>query len=124
MGIRAEDFEEIMFADDLNAFQELEAAVDDASAFVRTRAVQRSLHRWGEAIRVVFDPSKESAHVLSRRRPAGPNFKLLGIRYDTKLLMDEAISARVQEAGWRIHSIVRSKRYHTDSEIVGSYKAH
>ena len=38
--------------------------------------------------------------------------------------MDEAISDCAQEAGWRIHSILRSRRYHTDSEIVGLYKAH
>ena len=56
MGIRAEEFEEIMFADDLNAFQELEAAVNDENAFERTRAVQRSLHHWGEANRDAARP--------------------------------------------------------------------
>eukprot|EP00959_Pyramimonas_sp_CCMP1952_P294217 6154003-Pyramimonas_sp.AAC.1 len=63
LAIRAVDFEEIIFADDLNAFQEISADVDDAAAFARATACQRSLHEWGKANRVQFDSGKESQHI-------------------------------------------------------------
>ena len=122
--IRAENFEEVMFADDLNAFQELPAETTDDAAFNRISAVQSSLHRWGQANRVQFDASKESQHILCRRAPAGPGFKLLGVQFDTKLLMNDAINECAHEAGWRTYSILRSRRYHTDAELVLLFKAH
>jgi hypothetical protein len=46
---------------------------------------QASLHRRGAANRVVFDPGKESMHIISRSRPCGASFKLLGIVFDPRL---------------------------------------
>eukprot|EP00959_Pyramimonas_sp_CCMP1952_P345350 7232243-Pyramimonas_sp.AAC.1 len=43
--VRAEDFEEVVLADDLNDFQEFAAEATDAEAFNRICAVQSSLHR-------------------------------------------------------------------------------
>eukprot|EP00969_Alexandrium_andersonii_P180106 7960468-Alexandrium_andersonii.AAC.1 len=52
---------------------------------------QRQLHRWGAANRVIFDSGKESARNVSRHRPAGGNFHVLGVEFDCKLLMYDAV---------------------------------
>eukprot|EP00959_Pyramimonas_sp_CCMP1952_P041768 873546-Pyramimonas_sp.AAC.1 len=55
------------------------------------RLCRDSLHSWGHANGVSFDASKESCHVLSNTRPYGESFTILGILFDTKLLMRDAV---------------------------------
>lgn len=124
MAARASEFEEVIFADDLKAFKILDSSVSDQQAFSLARECRTSLHRWGAANRVLFDPGKESFHILSRSRPAGSCFKVLGINLDTRLLMHDGISDCVRERGWRIHNILRNRRFYTDSEIILFYKSH
>eukprot|EP00959_Pyramimonas_sp_CCMP1952_P109285 2285880-Pyramimonas_sp.AAC.1 len=50
LAIGAEGFE-VSFADDLNAFAEVDAELDDNVVFARAAACQRSLHSWGRANR-------------------------------------------------------------------------
>eukprot|EP00969_Alexandrium_andersonii_P357141 15448114-Alexandrium_andersonii.AAC.1 len=49
--IAAASFREIVYADDLNAYRVLDAAVDDNNAFLMIGDCQRQLHRWGVANR-------------------------------------------------------------------------
>ena len=81
---RSVGFEEVIYADDLNAWKDIAPAVTDEEAFELTRTCQSSLHDWGKANRVCFDATKESMHILSRSRPAGAGPKILGINVDTK----------------------------------------
>ena len=67
-------------------------------ALGKLRDVQRELHKWGEAHRVLFDPSKESYHILHKRFSHGENFKLLGVVFDPALLMHEAVRSVATEA--------------------------
>ena len=57
-----------------------------------TKACQAELHAWGRANQVEFDPKKESTHVISHRCPEGQNFKILGINFDCRLTMANAIA--------------------------------
>ena len=73
MAVRATGFEEIVYADDLNAIRAVDTSVTDDQARCMLAECQTSLHRWGAANRVVFDPM----HVISRSRPSGDSFKFL-----------------------------------------------
>ena len=70
-------FEEIVYADDLNAYKEFTSTTTNGTAMEAVGNVQNEFHRWGRANQVTFDPSKESRHVLSRTDPFGPNFNTL-----------------------------------------------
>ena len=58
-------FTEVVFADDLNAFKEYDAAADNAEALAEARTCQTKLHTWGKANQVSFESTKESFHVIS-----------------------------------------------------------
>ena len=85
---------------------------------------QKELHDWGKANRICFDATKESMHILSRSRPAGAGPKILGINFDTKLLMTDAVDKCVSGASWRLYSLLRTRRFHDDAELVCLFKAH
>ena len=69
-------FQEIVFADDLNAFRLVDAGLTDDEVLILMSVCQQKLHSWGEANGVCFDSSKESMHIMSASRPFGENFKL------------------------------------------------
>ena len=79
--------------------------------------------RLGAANQVKFDPLKESFHLLRRVKPLGPSFKLLGILFDTKLLMHEGARAIAVEAGWRLQAALRPGRFFSAPEVVRLYKS-
>ena len=126
--INDETFREIIFADDLNAFKEFDRNTPDDEIKFKLEKVQRQLHRWGAANQIAFDAGKESFHILSRlylrRGPYGSNFRILGIDFDTKLLMGDAIHECVRQCTWKLQSILRTKRYYTTVELITLYKAH
>eukprot|EP00969_Alexandrium_andersonii_P343448 15180773-Alexandrium_andersonii.AAC.1 len=66
------------------------------------RQCQESLHAWGAANRVTFDPGKESARFLGHRGAVGPDFKILGVLFDNQLLMHAAVHGIVTDSGWKL----------------------
>ena len=116
-------FEPIVYADDLNAIKVLDSDIENEQALLEGRRCQEELHRWGRANGVSFDPGKESLHVLSRTDPAGEPFKILGVSFDLKLIMGEALHSLAAEASWRIRTILRARRFHTTAEMIHLYKA-
>ena len=66
-GIRNVEFEEVVFADDLNAFRSFPLAVPNEQLLATGASCQRELRRRGSANQVAFDPDKESMHVVSFR---------------------------------------------------------
>eukprot|EP00959_Pyramimonas_sp_CCMP1952_P303084 6341889-Pyramimonas_sp.AAC.1 len=49
---------------------------------------------------------------------------ILGVLFDVKLVMSEAVEKCVSDASWRVYSLVRTRRSHTDAELVRLFKAH
>ena len=94
-------FSEMVFADDLNAYAEVDKNTSNTEALEQARTCQTSLHAWGRANQVSFDASKESFHVLSQHEPEGDDFKLLGVLFDCQLRMEGAVKELVQEAARR-----------------------
>ena len=81
------------------------------------------MHAWGRANQVSFDASKESMHILALSGGEGPNFKLLGVPFDTALHMKDAVVEIVGAATWKMGAILRTARYFTDAELLQLYKS-
>ena len=67
LAVQKSGFTEVVFADDLNAFLEVEPRQQNERALEKGKACQQQLHKWGPANQVTFDSSKESLHVLSAK---------------------------------------------------------
>ncbi len=67
-------FQEIVYADDLNAFREFFLRTPNAVIFAATEACQKELHAWGRANQVEFDAWLVLDHVFSDVAPVGPDF--------------------------------------------------
>ena len=117
-------FEEVIFADDLNAFREFTGTVTNAQIIDSCKGCQSELHAWGAANQVEFDAGKESFHVLSKSDGYGGDFKILGIIFDANLTMEAAITQLVIDCGWKLKMLLRTRRFYTDAELVMLYKAH
>ena len=56
-------FQEVVFADDLNAYKVYPGDTDNKQIVKNMQDCQGELHDWGKANQVAFDPGKESFHV-------------------------------------------------------------
>ena len=74
-----------MYADDLNAYKEYPTTMKNEAVLQEGYNCQEKLHRWGAANQVIFDPAKESFHVLAQAGEEGSNTELLGVTFDTGL---------------------------------------
>ena len=115
-------YEEIVYADDLNAYKIVPAATSEEVAMVSLGRVQEELHTWGSANQVTFDPKKESKHILSRTMPFGDDFKLLGVTFDCRLKMEVAVRALVGKVKWKLQMLLRSRRSFSTEDLIIQYK--
>ena len=120
--IREFFYEEMVYADDLNAYKVVPASTSMESAMKSLDNVQQELHRWGAANQVTFDPSKESRHVLSRSEPFGDDFKLLGVIFDSRLDMDAAVRTLAGKMRWKVKMLLRSRKSFSTEDLVTQYK--
>ena len=109
--LRLLNFIEIFYADDLNAFKAYDMSIPDYYILDELRSAQINLHRWGEANQVTFDGNKESFHILSRSRPVGDSFTILGITFDCKLLMFQSVSDYCVACNWKLELVLRRRRF-------------
>ena len=121
--IRSQHFIEMVFADDLNCFRSFPASCSDALIFECMRCCQESLHEWGCANQVLFDPSKESFHILHDVHGVGDCFHQLGLRFDNSLSMKDAVYELAGVGHARVTAILRLRRFHQMSCVIGFYKA-
>jgi hypothetical protein len=118
------DFTSTVFADDLNSFKEFPLATKNSSILDEINKTQTSLHAWGKANSVSFDPGKESKHVISTYDPHGADFTILGVSFDCKLTMDRAVHDVSVSCGWKLQALLRSNRFFNSRELVNLYKSH
>ncbi len=121
--VQKKGFEEVVFADDLNCCKILPTECSNEDALKEVKACQEELHKWGRANKVIFDSGKESLHLLHRTRGHGGNFTILGVEFDTGLYMHCACHNIATEAGWRLKTLLRTRRFHTTAEMVKLYKS-
>ncbi len=122
VAVNAEGFSEVIFADDLNCSKDFGSHLTEAQIRQQLGACQNSLHRWGAANRVLFDPGKESFHGIHRGRHFGEEFKILGVLFDCQLTMRSAAQEVAREAGWKVRSILRCRRFYSTPQLVKLYK--
>ena len=116
-------FTDIIFADDLNAFRKYGPKVPQHQILEDMSSCQAELHAWGRANQVSFDAGKESHHILSITRPYGSGFELLGVSFDTKLLMADSVDHLAKDCRWKLAVILRTRRFNTGEQLVALYKA-
>jgi hypothetical protein len=121
--IHLHGFVETAFADDLNCYRDFSLDVTDAEVWGVMELCQESLHAWGCANQVCFDPSKESFHILHDKRPLGNTFPLLGVTFDARLIMDSAVYELAAIGHARVTAVLRLRRFHAAPRLVGFYKA-
>ena len=114
---------EVVYADDLNAYKFYAASTENDDILREISACQRNLHEWGKANRVSFDAGKESSHVMSQHDPVGGECKILGISFDTKLTMRDAVADLVKECGWKKTALLRCKSYFSVPDLVSHWKS-
>jgi hypothetical protein len=122
--VRISGSSESVFADDLNAFRVFDTTVPNADVKEAMSDCQQEVHAWGSANGVAFDPSKEAFMVIHPTYGEGESFKLLGTMFDSKLIMDEAVSAIIRKAGPKLTALLRTKPYYATGDMMQSYKSH
>ena len=100
------------------------SAVSNAVQWADLRQCQHELHRWGHGNRVTFDAAKEHFCIVSQTQPEGESMRLLGVVFDPQLSMAECVGECVHEASWRLKTVMRTRRYHTDSQLLQHFKTH
>ena len=88
------------------------------------KTCQSNLHSWGRANQVQFDPKKESFHILHRQFPCGLDFPTLGVVFDTKLIMETECESVAALSKWKLRTVMKTRRFHTDIEMFQLFKAH
>jgi len=111
-------FIDSLYADDLNCFKLFDQQHSDAAVMHRLAECQSELHVWGAANQVVFDPGKESLHILDPERPVGDSFRILGVLFDTRLTMKDAVMEIAAQAHVRLQTVLRTHRYNSVAETV------
>ena len=122
--VRRLGFTETVFADDFNCWLILDKGISAEDAVLLLSKGQCNLHAWGYANGVVFDPTKEVFIVMRRREAVGEKFKLLGLTFDSQLLMHAGTRKIATEAGWGLQSILRAAKYFSTPEVFRLYKAY
>ena len=117
-------FSEAVFADDLNCFKVYDQVTSNCQIAQALSKCQNDVHKWGEANQVSFEPSKESFHTLDRKTPVGDCFLILGVMFDPKLQMIDAVERLTREAGWRMRAVLRCRRFYDARSLVRLYKCH
>jgi len=84
---------------------------------------QHELHAWGGANQVSFDPAKEHSLILNRQKPHGGSFKLLGVGFDCKLGMSDAVHDLAKECKWKLKAVLRTRNFNTGGGLINLYKA-
>ena len=121
--IQKAGFQESVFADDLNAWKKFAAGTSHERMLADMKICQGELHKWGAANSVTFDTDKEGMFILSRSKPHGESFDLLGVHFDCKLIMTNTVEELARTCSWKLKAILRTKRFNTGARLISLYKS-
>ena len=115
--IRTTGFKEVMFADDLNSYREYGGNAKNSTIAKHAKNCQTEVHTWGKAMQVEFEATKESVSNISAHDPEGPDFKLMGLWFDTQLSMKHAITDLHNALRWKVTKLLR---VHKSFDTIGT----
>ena len=104
-------------------FQGFDNSIPNAVIHEELVVCQNSLHTWGRANQVLFDPAKESHHILHPKRFSGDNFRLLGVTFDPQLSMKTACYEIAAIASTRLRALLRTRHFHSRASLVLQFKS-
>ena len=64
---------------------------------------------------MIFDARTESTHIIRLQGATGSTFNLLGVLFDGSLSMCDE--------GWKLRTLLRTRRYYNDRKLVVLYRA-
>ena len=118
---------ESVLVDDFNAWKAFRLGAEPAQTIRDIQedlaGARHELHLWGAANQVQFDTAKESFHVLHRRFRHGDDFRILGVTFDTGLLVHAAARGIATDAGWRLQTLLRARSFFNTPELMHLYKS-
>ena len=121
--VRDSGFCDMYFADDLTCSKAYDGKLPTETVDEELLECQGNLHRWGKANQVLFDASKETLHVLHKRKPKGDSFRGLGVLWDTKLRMEMQCHEVGVRASWKLRTLLRTLKYYDVQDLTAQYKA-
>ena len=65
---------------------------------------------------MAFDAAKESMHILSLSEPVCDGFRILGVDFDAALETVDAVAGLVTDAGWKLRTLLRARRFCNDAD--------
>ena len=71
-----------------------------------------------------FDPGKEKICIISRAYPHGDDFELLGVLFDCKLVMENAVQSIATKANAKLRALLRARRHMSIPDAMVQFKAH
>ena len=71
-----------------------------------------------------FDGTKEHFDIVHPTRGEGDPFKLLGLVFDCKLRMDEAVGAIIQSARPKCKALLRTRAFYNTVDMILQFKTH
>ena len=115
---------ESKFADDLSVTKEYNKSTKNEEVLADLQRCQQNVHQWGEANRVEFDPTKEEFAVVHHREGEGPDFRLLGPVFDSKLLMHKAVQKVLGKARPKLQALLQTQRFYSTGAMVEQFETH
>ena len=73
---------------------------------------------------MIFDAGKEDTMIVSTVDPLGGPIMLLGINFDNKLIMANAVHKCATTAAWKTRALLRTRRFYSTLDLVMMYKSH
>ena len=81
------------------------------------------MHSWGRANKITFDDEKEFSSIISNHDPEGPDYKIMGMWFDTCLSMKRVIQELVDQVRWKLTTLLRAKKFFSVQDLIDQYKA-
>ena len=101
-------FRETKYADDLSIHKPYRTTTPNDNIHYDLRQCQSTIHTWGTANGVSFDPKKEEFSILHPHFGSGPTFRLLGPLIDAKLTMHDSVDKTLSKARPKLKAPLRT----------------
>ena len=121
--VRNSHFKEVLFADDLNSYKGYDSTTSNKLIIKQCKKCQTEIHKWGDAKRITFEPAKESMSIISNHEPEGPDFKLMGIWFDTGLSMRRGITDLCNSLRWKLTTLLRTRHLFDTPTLIIQFKS-
>ena len=108
----------------MNCFKKFSRVIGKDYVLHQIQGCQEEVHEWGRANKVTFDLGKEHLLILDPQHPHGEFFDILGVHFDTKLVMYNEVSRAASEASRRCHIVLKLRRFYSVTALFRLFKAH